>query len=407
MTKLVFGFLIFFALSLLAACATGLSEIFYLVFLIGILMAFAFASALAGVFVLQTCQTISSLSVIRGNSLNLKVTFKGFKLLPVTASIYFCMPDGKTCICAAFLFGSDKSFDYNHLPCPHRGLWKAGIAKVKFSDVFGFFALPLPRSSMPKMQSVTVYPVLQELTGVPLPPVPSMDYSEINPVVSDQGDSFSDTRLYRDGDSLKRIHWKMTVRTKQLYTRQYEMSIDRMVVILIDTSACPTDSAEAALGYADMATECAAALALYYVNGGHAVRILPSGDPNGGVLIRTPGEFGTAYTLLATVPFNTGSSALEAVSGLMGNLPSISAFHVVAHEPASELIDSLSGTASSQRQISIIYPSKDIAYSADSADSSNTGSPQAADSTDTMRQDMRLIPISQPRDIAERLGGCL
>lgn len=84
-----------------------------------------------------------------------------------------------------------------------------------------------------------MYPRLYELEAE-IPSLPtSADYSENLPVTADHGDSFAGTRLYRDGDSLKRIHWIQSVRTRELYTRQYEISTEQYALLVLDTEVLP------------------------------------------------------------------------------------------------------------------------------------------------------------------------
>ena len=51
---------------------------------------------------------------------------------------------------------------------------------------------------------------------------------------ADAGDSFSAPRSYQPGDPLKRIHWKLSVKTRELYTRQYEIAVERHVLLILD-----------------------------------------------------------------------------------------------------------------------------------------------------------------------------
>ena len=84
---------------------------------------------------------------------------------------------------------------------------------------------------------MTVYPLLHELAGEPSAWSESTEYNESRMVTADYGESFAGTRPYRDGDSLKRIHWKQTIRTRELHTRQYEQASDTEVTILLDDQA--------------------------------------------------------------------------------------------------------------------------------------------------------------------------
>jgi hypothetical protein len=213
-----------------------------------------------------------------------------------------------------------------------------------------------------------------------------MDYNEYNPIISDSGDSFTDTRLYRDGDPLKRIHWKLSMRTQKLHTRKYEMSVDRMVGIVIDTNEM-SDNLFETLNYADMAAECAASLTSFFSDGGHTVRICPSGDFSGAI-IYTKNEFSLANKLLATTEFGTNESIETTIHNLLNDIYYFSFFYVITPTPSSNLIDSLSRLTSMQCNVSIIYPD----------------ATQPASACDAAYNGVNLIAIAHSQNIPERLG---
>lgn len=395
MTKRGISFLILFALTLLTALATGFSEIFLAAVLFGMVLAFALVSSLASVFVLHAVHKITPDSVERGEKVRVEIQFSGFLLLPVITRVFLRLPEGKLYTCADMLFGSNHTLTYDDFLCPHRGLWHIGIIKVRCEDIFGFFSIPLFYRHKPHdTASVLVYPNLYELNGSPSSAAASMEYSESNTVTGDQGDSFSDTRLYRNGDSLKRIHWKMTVRTHQLHTRQYEMSLEKTVVILLDTSAVTRLPETISLGYADMAAECGAALAYHYIITGQQIRIIPSGNPGKSILIRTTDEYAEAYRLFASVSFNDATPIEDMILGQTRELSRISTLHLITNGPSSGILDALSDIHSPQNQISIIFPYVNTAEG-------------YSDMPSVTSNDIHLIPITHPHDITERLGAIL
>ncbi|HBT65864.1 MAG TPA: hypothetical protein DEB10_14490 [Ruminococcaceae bacterium] len=387
MTKRGIRCLIVFALLLLLALATGLSEIFLVVFCLGIVFAFALISATAGVFAMQVKYILPDNIVVRGDTAPFGLYFSGTVLLPVIVRIKLIYPTNNRRQCAALFWGKNhKSLFYRSL-CSHRGLWTFGIESAHSCDVFGFFSLTISKRKLSHaFASVTVYPRVYDIPGTPPPPTPTMDYNEYNPIISDSGDSFTDTRLYRDGDPLKRIHWKLSMRTQKLHTRKYEMSVDRMVGIVIDTNEM-SDNLFETLNYADMAAECAASLTSFFSDGGHTVRICPSGDFSGAI-IYTKNEFSLANKLLATTEFGTNESIETTIHNLLNDIYYFSFFYVITPTPSSNLIDSLSRLTSMQCNVSIIYPD----------------ATQPASACDAAYNGVNLIAIARPQNIPERLG---
>ena len=391
MTKRGVGFLLFIALLLILALTTGSSEIFLAVFITGQVFAFALVSAAAGVFALHVTFSLSDNSVSRCEHASISVFCKGTVVLPLILRVKLILPGGNPHQSAAQLWGI-RHKPLSFLPvCQHRGIWETGVRSLHSCDIFGFFSVPVPRSRYAEaMGKITVYPSVFDILGLPPAPVPTVDYIENNPVTADHGDSFAETRLYRDGDPLKRIHWKLSIRTHELHTRKYEMSVDRMVAIVIDTSSLPEEPSGSTLNYADMATECAASLGFFYSKSGHKVRIYPAYGSET-ALICTEGDFRQAHTMLALLPFGARSSVDDYVSALLKDLSYFSAIHVVARTRSPRLIGLLSDVTALGCHSTVIYPDET----------------EQAPACEITENDIRLIAITRPQDISERLGACI
>lgn len=397
MTRRGVVYLIFLALILLAALATGFREIFYVVFCLTLVFLSALASALLGFATLRCRQNLSYPAAIREETIGFKVMLQGLFVMPVWVSMRLMLPNHQ--LNAAVLeqpvltfLGPGKKSKQLHIDvyCPHRGAWKVGVSRLRVQDVFGFFALPIRTKNRPypSLENLTIYPFITELAGE-LPPAPvSPDYDETISVTADYGDSFSGTRQYRSGDSLKRIHWIQSVRTQQLYTRQYDISVEQFNLIMVDTLLPPASNVD---GCGDMLSECAASLSHYYVLHGQPVRLtFTQGDEEGAAY--TMEAFEEIHSLLATVPFaKTGEPFFPGVlTPWLGR--TIRSVHVLTHRPSRELLEALRPFADRHCRISCIIPP----------------SPAAAPLMDFAQETgIRLVSIMRPDDIAAKLGDCL
>jgi hypothetical protein len=123
MTKRGFGVFVLFALSLFFALATGYSEIFLAVFAFGFLIAFALASAVAGVLVLRAESHLTNSMIIRGDTAPIKVFWRGFLPLPAVVRLILVFPGGRLHKYAVMLWGGrHKTIRYRPV-CLHRGIW--------------------------------------------------------------------------------------------------------------------------------------------------------------------------------------------------------------------------------------------------------------------------------------------
>lgn len=276
------------------------------------------------------------------------------------------------------------------IDCPHRGVWQLGLDKLRIQDIFGFFSLPLffCRELGRERLKLTVYPAVVELAGEPAPPVISNEYNESSFITADHGESFAGTRQYRDGDSLKRIHWIQSIRTRELYTRQYEVATEQLTLLLLDTGL-PSGANPA--GCADMMTECAASLGYYYVIHGQPVQLLcPRAEMES--IVRYPEEFPAMHTLLAELDFGAVPGFFELDAPAVRTMSSIRSLHVMTYRLSHELLEALRPLTAKRIPVTCIVP------------------PDGA--LQELRQhaldiDVRLVPIFGPEDIAARLGDCL
>ena len=391
MTRRGFGFSCIFGLLLFLALATGLRELFLPVFIFGFILAFACLSALTGVFALRAENFIDSILVVRKEPVTMNLKFRGTVLLPVIVRIKLIFPGGM-CRNYAALFWGSRHREIKCRPKPiHRGVWDVGIEKVYSCDLLGLFCFRVSKSRINGgMADITVFPHIYEIPGSPPPPIPTLDYNENNFITSDSGDSFADTRPYREGDPLKRIHWKLSVRTRELHTRKYEMSVDRMVALLMDTSG-PEKPSEYDMDYADMATECAASLLYYLLTGGHMATLYTSNVSEGsipeGIAMSTVSDFEMAYDLLATAGFDSGTLDCNALENILNSSYSISWLFVITRKPTAELVGLLSTANPAANTFIIYYDEGGIAKPVEEAPGG-----------------IKLIAINTPKDIPERLG---
>ena len=83
---------VFYALLLLAGLATGIREIYYGVFVLGLLLILTLAMAFCGVFSLRAAQSLPDRLTVRGEGARIQIRLSGWVLLPVTLEIRLTVP---------------------------------------------------------------------------------------------------------------------------------------------------------------------------------------------------------------------------------------------------------------------------------------------------------------------------
>ncbi len=352
------------ALMLLLALSTGTREIYFMVFCLGLLLLYAGVSALLAALTLRCRQSLDASHAVRGESVGLHAGMSGFLLLPVAVRLRVGLPSADPAATDPYyhftLFSGGKRPQLSmQVTCPHRGVWPVRVADVRLYDVFGLFCLPLlRRDALDDMeQHLTVYPQLYEISGAAPASAILTEEAASQVIVADHGDNSSGTRLYRDGDSLKRIHWKQSIRTRELHTRQYEMTTEQYNLLVMDTGVPPGMDAA---GYADMATEAAAALSLFYLAEGQPVEIRGEGPYAVGATARSYDEFTDIYTLLAEIPVEPDTQPLDLDALLESRLGSLRSLHILTCRPTPLLLEALRELAQRNCLVTCLCP--DLPY---------------------------------------------
>ena len=216
--------------TLLCALSLG-GRLFYLMsYLLMAMLLIALGSVLSGFFGLSIMQQPDSIKAERGKSVQLLIDVRYAGFLPLAPlDVKLSLPEGES----DFLLETRLLRSVHvSVPCPlrHVGAFRVGVQSVLISDVFGLFRF-------------------KKKTGAPLPEVLSLprafDIEKLSFPAQDDGQAVTnrsgedvtspeDTRLYREGDPLKRIHWKLSQRAGELIVRKFEVPAPPDTLILMD-----------------------------------------------------------------------------------------------------------------------------------------------------------------------------
>lgn len=167
-----------------------------------------------------------------------------------------------------YLKGSDAvRLDYDLL-CERRGLYRLPNPRVESAAPLGLFRRC---RELELAQSVLVYPEYYELKNFPLRRPENVTFTaeaRVGP-----GTDIYGTREYREGDSLRHIHWPSSARAQKLIVKEFEQVISTPITILLDLQA------ENLVGVGkhttlEYAVKLAASVAKYATSVGHPVYLL-------------------------------------------------------------------------------------------------------------------------------------
>ena len=218
-----------------AALSTGTAIYYYLFFILLVIVIFAFASALWTLLTTSVSMKGVKSRVARGDKLMTILTLSHKSLLPAG--------DLRVALNVPGFGGSRQEISFSAMPfarhsyrnvitCAHRGNYEVGIRSMTAEDLFGLFSLT--RKSRKKLLRVEVYPRAMQMPSMQLKP------SDMGPEfmsrATEDAASPSDIRKWQDGDELKKIHWKLSLRKRELMVRTFEESARPDTLILPDMS---------------------------------------------------------------------------------------------------------------------------------------------------------------------------
>jgi len=157
-----------------------------------------------------------------------------------------------------------------HFHAAHVGVTSPGVKRVIISDLLGMFTV----EKTPETHD-------SELIVLPQP----FDVGELTYAAGDSGtesmaraaedvSSPSDVRAYQQGDAMKKIHWKLSVRKQELMVRRFEAPVMPDALVLLDCSCPPrTVTDHAQLDLRDALLETAASVMQQNIQTEHPAKL--------------------------------------------------------------------------------------------------------------------------------------
>lgn len=264
---------------LVAAFSTG-SAVFLAA---AALLVLVMLSSLVGVCwaakTLEISGSMSGRTVQRGEDVQLTVTVRHSGLIPIAPVRLELYATPETPETAVRLKDAPGRTQRLTLPfhATHVGVSSPGVKSCTVEDLFGLFSI-----------TKTPEAARSELLVLPLPfQVEALTFApgdsglETMARATEDVTSPSDIRAYMPGDALKKIHWKLSARKRELVVRRFEEPVLPDALVLMDCSPPPSwGHPEAEADVRDALLETAASIVAGQMANDHAVRLpLLGGHP--------------------------------------------------------------------------------------------------------------------------------
>jgi uncharacterized protein (DUF58 family) len=151
-----------------------------------------------------------------------------------------------------------------------RGRYEVGPLVVRLTDPFGLCELV---RSFAVVDKLTVIPQVVALPLVRLAGEYAGAGESRARSVAVHGEDDAATREYRNGDDLRRVHWRSTARVGELMVRREEQPWESRAVIVLDSRAI-AHRGEGPTASFEWAVSAAASIAVHLRHGGYKLRLL-------------------------------------------------------------------------------------------------------------------------------------
>ncbi|NLG89749.1 MAG: DUF58 domain-containing protein [Clostridiaceae bacterium] len=231
---------------------------------------------------------------------------------------------------------SRREFHFS-VPILYRGRYKVGISYIEIRDFLNLFAF---KYTMGETKFIRVYPRILPLEEMRHQFV-RISENEYISRKKDMGHSEIDNiRDYMYGDSLKKIHWKLSSKFNKLMTKETHSSSEKEFWIIINFEEIPGE-AEYALKIGDRTIEVLVSLARALLSSDIALKTCFFRKEQ--IMLTYPdmNSFNQLYELFAFVPFDQKVSFDSVMDYFIENMPerqSVMIFLPVVNESSLESI---------------------------------------------------------------------
>lgn len=354
MKQLRFCYFALMAILLFTALVTGRREFFLLLFMLFFVAVYALALNLWTFFSFTYVQELSSPSGIKGGLEQLKIRIQNDKPFPFTLmriQVETASPSEKTAL--RFNLSPKESIAFEvPLSCAYRGEFSVGMTVMDVTDIFGLFKIRYDLRALPyyRQRRLKIYPRIISLGFLPAGTRDAKLSGSGLGRSSGGGESLYDIREYREGDSLRLIHWTASARAGKLFSKTYEIPSQSTALIAVDNGSNGLDG-EPLLQYSDLACECACAIARYCFSKGREVKLVTAGPDKVSPEARRKSGFSEIYESLAVMPFGIEDGLAEKIRAEAKKGSDLCAIYVLTCRQDTELDELLAESVKMGRDV--------------------------------------------------------
>jgi uncharacterized protein (DUF58 family) len=156
-----------------------------------------------------------------------------------------------------------------------RGRYRVGPLRLRLADPFGLVELTRSFSTVDRL---TVVPAVHSLPSVRLGGARDAGGESVSRTVAIRGDDDAATREYRNGDDLRKVHWRSTARVGKLMVRREERPWQSRATLLLDTRGIAHRGDGPGSSF-EWSVSAVASIAVHAARHGYAVQLITDSGP--------------------------------------------------------------------------------------------------------------------------------
>jgi hypothetical protein len=259
-----------------------------------------------------------------------------------------------------------KNFSFE-LQCNYRGNYEIGIHSIEIEDFFGLFKF---KYNIVDPKFVTVYPKIIYLDRFMLKTdFMSESHSMLNTNNEDMS-TVSDVRQYAYGDSLKRIHWKLTAKSGEIMVKKYQSTSETSTLMLLDLQRNAYSTGENII-LEDKVIESIVSVLYFCLHNWIPVNLVFYSGKLISLEARNHLMFNEIFEVMAKVKFNENVSVKDLLEIYSNSLLTKTNILIFTSNLNYELYNEIYKTSNSGYDVSIIYTSSEKLTGEKSTDADN------------------------------------
>ena len=237
-----------------------------------------------------------------------------------------------------------------HLRCSYRGEYFVGASSVDIIDFLYLFKITYPITSklkvtvLPRVVNVSrlsIAPAVKDVKNTPYLRNLSLDAMDL------------ETRKYISGDSKKQIHWKVSARRNQLFSRKFTSNPKTEMAILMDLRPTQEDSLTATI-IEDQIIEGTLAVANYCKANNTGVKIYYDQSGIKNIFIGGKTDFDLFYRLTVQMYFHATVPIESILVDSLNYTENTGCYIVITHEITFELYKVMLGLSENGKELSLL-----------------------------------------------------